>query len=1056
MRALLIVAFVSGGLAISFGESAGTPLPPILTSVNEVRHFQPGASAVPIAVHLQAVVTYYDSVAPNLFVQDDSGGVWVDLRGMKTAPPQVGQLLDLTGEMGAGFSPNVAKPQWKVLGTSPMPRPTVLNYEQAATGSFDSQWSQMEGVVRSFVQQAEGSVLVIDVATPAGTFKVRVPDYHAPFPMQLVDAKVRFNGVCGTAFNARNQLVAIHMMMPSLANATVIQAAQADPFAVPVMPIDQLGRFSAESGEVHRVKVRGVVTSRFPGRGLFLINATGGVYAETQDGSPVKAGDEVEVIGFPGKGDYSPVLRSAGIHPIGQHQTIVPAKIEGKTALKGGYDARLVTMSATVQAVNLLSRSASLSLESDDHVRFDATFAVSPSAPTLPPKDSRVSLTGICSVKTNENGDPGAFEIVLRNVDDIKVLSSPPWLTGRRAALILSAVCVLMAAGFGWVVILRKRVRNQTQLIKARLENEVVLERRYRRVFERNLTGLYIATAGGHIVDCNETCARILGYTSRDALLEDCEGAERITAQFHKNLHGDSVDGPNRIMNAEYTFQRPDGTWGWALANVKLVTDSSVSHLEGGIVDITDRKAAEQQVQYLAYFDSLTGLPNRTLLKDRLNSALAAARRHEEKVAVLFLDLERFKIINDSLGHSIGDLLLKAVAQRLKLFAREEDTVARVGGDEFVIVLPALKSAADAAVAAERIGKEMDHEFVVQGHTFRVNCSIGISVFPEHGIDNEALIKNADAAMYCAKESGCYTFRFFTEEMNAQVMERLMLERDLRLALDRNELFLMYQPQFSLVSGAITGFEALFRWEHPARGLVQPGRFIDVAESSGLIVPIGEWVLRTACSQAKKWKDEGFRVPSVTVNVSAIQFRQEGFCQLVKTVLRDTKLPPRCLELELTESLLLSSGDQIFSLLRELKDMGVNLAIDDFGTGYSSLSYLRQFPVSKLKIDGSFIKDVAINPDDAAIATAIIDMSKALNLKVIAECVETEAQLAFLQSRRCDEIQGYYFSKPLSIPDAEDKMRANESTGRGPLRAIPNGRVLVEAEMSSPKARLSA
>jgi len=1000
-------------------------------------------------------VTYYDSVAPNLFVQDSSGGIWVDLRGMKTAPPQVGQLLDLTGEVGEGFSPYVAKPRWTVLGSSPMPRPAVLSYEQAATGSFDSQWSQMEGVVRSFVQQAEGSVLVIDVATPTGVFKVRVPDYHAASPKQLVDAKVRFKGVCGTAFNGRNQLVAIHMMMPRLANATVIQAAPADPFAAPVVPIAQIGRFSADSAEVHRVKVLGVVTSAFPGRGLFLMDATGGVYVESKDGTPVKAGDKVEVIGFPSRGDYSPVLKSGSIHPLGQYQAIQPAVLDGKTALKGGYDARLVTVSARVLAVNRLSRSASLVLESDDHVRFDARFAVAPPSLALPPVDSRISLTGICSIKTNENGDPGAFAIVLRDANDIKVLSSPPWLTRRRTAFIFSAFCIVTAAVFGWVVILRKRVRVQTQLIKARLENEVVLERRYRRVFERNLTGLYIATADGHIVDCNETCARILGYSSRDELLQDCQGADQATAQFHQNLYEDSSGVPPRIMNAEYRFKRPDGSWGWALANVKLVTDGSASQLEGGIVDITDRKAAEQQVEYLAYFDSLTGLPNRTLLKDRLNSALAAARRHEEKVAILFLDLDRFKIINDSLGHSIGDLLLSEVAQRLKRFAREEDTVARVGGDEFVIVLPALKTASDAAVAAERIGKEMDQEFVVLGHTFRVNCSIGISVFPEHGLDTEALIKNADAAMYCAKESGRYRFRFFTDEMNAQVVERLMLERDLRLALDRNELFLMYQPQLSLVSGAITGFEALLRWQHPTMGLVAPGRFIEVAESSGLIVPIGEWVLRTACSQAKKWNDDGFGISSMAVNVSAIQFRQEGFCELVKAVLRDTKLPPSCLELELTESLLLSSGDQIFSLMDELNDMGINLAIDDFGTGYSSLSYLRQFPVSKLKIDGSFIKDVAVNSDAAAITTAIIDMGKALNLKVIAECVEAEAQLAFLQSRHCDEIQGYYFSKPLSASDAENKMQANEWPDLAGAGSTPD--VLGEAVVSvSEVASLSA
>ena len=319
---------------------------------------------------------------------------------------------------------------------------------------------------------------------------------------------------------------------------------------------------------------------------------------------------------------------------------------------------------------------------------------------------------------------------------------------------------------------------------------------------------------------------------------------------------------------------------------------------------------------------------------------------------------------------------------------------------------------------------------------FKVTCSIGISIFPEHGEDCEALIKNADAAMYSAKESGRYTFRFFTDEMNAQVVERLTLEDDLRLALDKNELFLVYQPQMSLMTGEITGFEALLRWQHPEMGLVPPGRFISVAESSGLIIPIGEWVLRTACAQAKKWMDAGFRVPSVAVNVSAVQFRQEGFCELVKAVLKDTALPPQCLELELTESLLLSSGDAIFSLLKELKSMGVSLAIDDFGTDYSSLSYLRQFPVSKLKIDGSFIKDVAISRDDAAIAVAIIEMSKALNLKVIAECVETEAQMAFLQSRRCDEIQGYYFSKPLSVADAEHRMWVDQSEAAAQLGNI--------------------
>jgi len=441
--------------------------------------------------------------------------------------------------------------------------------------------------------------------------------------------------------------------------------------------------------------------------------------------------------------------------------------------------------------------------------------------------------------------------------------------------------------------------------------------------------------------------------------------------------------------------------------------------------DITQRKAAEKQVQFLAYYDALTGLPNRTLLQDRLSKALAGARRRKDKVALLFLDLDGFKTINDSLGHSVGDLVLQEVAERLKRFAREQDTVARVGGDEFLIVLTAVKDAADAAVAAERLMHAMTVELVIQGRSLSISCSIGIGIFPEHGTDGETLIKNADAAMYCAKESGCNSFRFFSEGMNAEAMERLTLEHGLRLALEKRELFLVYQPQMDIATGKTTGLEALLRWQHPELGLVRPDKFIRIAENSGLIIPIGEWVLRTACSQARKWQDEGLLAVPVAVNVSAVQFRQEDFCELIGRVLWETGLAPQYLEMELTESLLLSNAHVTLSVLQNLRAMGLKLAIDDFGTGYSSLSYLRQFPVSKLKIDRSFIRDVAVNPDDAAITTAIIGMAKSLNLKVIAEGVEDEAQMSFLRARQCDEIQGYYFSKPLVVEKVADKLRGD-------------------------------
>ena len=439
--------------------------------------------------------------------------------------------------------------------------------------------------------------------------------------------------------------------------------------------------------------------------------------------------------------------------------------------------------------------------------------------------------------------------------------------------------------------------------------------------------------------------------------------------------------------------------------------------------DITDRKRAEEQVQFLAYYDILTGLPNRTLFRDRLATALAGARRENCKLALLFLDLDGFKIINDSLGHSVGDLLLQEVADRLRKWGREQDTVARLGGDEFLITLTQVRDLSDVAVAAERLMDVMATAFVVQGHSLNVSCSVGVSIFPEHGTDCETLIKNADAAMYGAKDRGRNNFRFFEEDMNVHAMERLSLERSLRFALEREEMFLVYQPQMDVATGRIIGLEALLRWQHPELGLVPPDKFIRIAENSGLIVSIGEWVLRTACRQARKWQDEGLPAVSVAVNVSAVQFRQQGFCALIRRVLQETGLAPQYLELELTESLLLANADVTLSVLKELKSMGLTLAIDDFGTGYSSFSYLRQFQVSKIKIDRLFIRDVTVNPDDAAIATAIISMAKGLKLRVIAEGVENEAQMSFLRSHQCDEIQGYYFSKPLAVDAVAGKLR---------------------------------
>jgi diguanylate cyclase (GGDEF)-like protein/PAS domain S-box-containing protein len=533
------------------------------------------------------------------------------------------------------------------------------------------------------------------------------------------------------------------------------------------------------------------------------------------------------------------------------------------------------------------------------------------------------------------------------------------------------------------------------------------------------LTGLYIAEADGRILDCNDACARILGYRGRHELLGDSTHAEQIVQKFHETVADASV-----TIGTEQSFERQDGTQGWALCSLKAVDgqDDESRIFEGSLVDITERKLAESRIQFLAYFDSLTHLPNRVLVNDRLSMAIAIAKRERQKIAVLHLDIDNFKVINDCLGHTRGDELLQSIAPRLQACAREEDTVARLGGDEFLVALGPINSTADAAVVAERIANDLKPAFNLNGNSLNVTCSIGISIFPDHGNDVETLIKNADAAMYASKSRGRNTFSFFTEQMTAQAVERLQLDTSMRGALDRGEFYLVFQPEFNLQSGAVSCWEALIRWKHPQLGLVNPDKFISIAEANGMIVPIGEWVLRTACHHARCWHEIGNKVP-VAVNVSAVQFRQIGFCELVRKVLKETGLDPEHLELEITESLLLATEDMRFEVLSQLKALGVRLAIDDFGTGYSSLSYLKQLPVSKLKIDRSFIHDLHRNGNEEAITAAIIQMAKCLNLTVTAEGVENERQLQFLREQQCDDVQGFLFSKPLKADQMDFQNR---------------------------------
>ena len=435
-----------------------------------------------------------------------------------------------------------------------------------------------------------------------------------------------------------------------------------------------------------------------------------------------------------------------------------------------------------------------------------------------------------------------------------------------------------------------------------------------------------------------------------------------------------------------------------------------------------EREASELatvEMEHLAYHDALTGLPNRPLFMDRLILALAQSTRSNQKLAVFFLDLDRFKDINDSLGHSTGDGLLKAVAERIRRCIREGDTVARFGGDEFTLLIPRIDNVEDAAKIAQKILETLKIPFSISDHELFVTTSIGISVYPGDGSDPETLVRNADTAMYRAKDQGRDNYQLYAPAMNARALERLALENMLRKALSHRELVLYYQPVADMRTKSIVGVEALIRWQHPERGLVSPAHFISVAETSGLIIPIGDWVLRTACRQTKLWQKRIDPDLTIAVNLSARQFQQPNLVEEVAEVLEETGLDAECLELEITESNAMQNAENTIYTLRELKALGVRIAMDDFGTGYSSLSYLKRFPIDTLKLDQSFVREITTVASDAAIATAVIAMAHSLDLKVIGEGVETEEQFAFLHKQKCDYIQGYLFSPPQSAESLE-------------------------------------
>lgn len=956
----------------------GQPQISPLTTIAAVKRLSDQQAETALPARITGVITVLDTDWHQFFLQDSTSGVFVKYSS-STVPLFQGEKLTVIGLTNPGdFAPVIVSPKLVPLGRTRLPKPIPLT-PQAWSGAMDSRFVEVEGVIHGLRGRQNPRHLSFYLYTWFGPVHVNASaDFgNMSYLRNLEDATVRLRGVCGEIFNSRRQMIGIQVALWSSKGVDVLEAPQPDPFQISPVAINKLLRFSPNANLGHRVRITGSVT--MIGSDFFYVqDRTGGARVEG-DPKGLQLDDLVDVLGYVSAAGYSPGLTDAAVR-IRQHDMPVPAQPLTPESMAGGQlDSQLVTVEGRLLSIVNSVESKTLVLRSAGRT-FDATLNLPNSeqpAPALEP-GSVLRLSGVYSVQLRSST---AYMLITKDPVGFRLVIRSP-----------QDIHVLQPASW-W------NMRHTSEMLGVLAAGTLigigwleVLRRRVRRQRRDLQKAKEKAEAIEALTAAMEEVITEKRFTSRVSLQSDDEIA-RLGAEFNK-----------------------------------MLTELHVRDLA--------KAEAEAKLQHQALTDELTGLPNRRLLSDRLSQVLAMAQREPRVLALLYLDLDGFKLVNDSLGHTAGDELLRQVTQRLRTKVRQSDTLARLGGDEFTVILTTLHSKDEAGLVAKKLLGLLETPFVIDNHDITIGASIGISIYPDNGADAAELLQQADAAMYSAKRSGKNRVTYFTAELGSMVRERLNLENQLRVAVARGEIAVHYQAEFDVATRRLVRFEALARWQHPTLGNIPPLKFIPIAEESGLIVPLGAFILERACADAVTWQKESDHPIQVAVNVSSVQFVRETFVDEVVEVLRHTGLDPKLLQIELTESAMLDGTEYAAAIMKRLGALGVSIAIDDFGTGYSCFSYLPRLPFNTLKIDRAFVRELGKRVEMKALIQSLVVLAHHLEMQVVVEGIETDEQLEIVRNLGGNQVQGYLLGRPTSDPISQlrtsvQPSKANQKNARG-------------------------